>query len=193
MAYLYSRPTRSNFGSGTSSPMGDFSGSVQPGSVSATIPGTTFPVPKDVTPFEQVLPYDRIFNPKLINQLAIEQTRPDLDRQQYQDSRALERGLAASGGWRFGAANSSRNRLSDVYTRMGKEQAADFSDTINNYLTDWYNRQYQSYYQNPARFTLPTLPTFDSVVGNRSMGGTSSYRSPYKVSNTGALYLPGAY
>lgn len=169
----------------------------QPPSNNPYIPQTTFPAPNAVTPFEQVLPFDRVFDPTLINQLAESQLRPDLDRQQYEASRNLERNLANTGGFRLGSANVSRTNLSDAYARALAEQSGAFTGQVKDWVTDWYNRQYQSYYQNPARFTLPQLPTFENYAREKGISGPSTtgvpYKSPFKIASTGAMYLPGAY
>ena len=31
---------------------------------------------------------------------------------------------------------------------------------------DWYNRQAQAYYKNPAAWKMPTLPTWDEYMGD---------------------------
>lgn len=140
----------------------------------STIPGTNIPAPNEVTPFEKVLPYEKVFNPTLINDLATQQLKPELDRQQHVDKRDLWRNLAMTGAYRTGHAGVQNQRLMDNYSRALKEQTAQFTGQVNDWTQDWYNRQYESYYKNPARFTLPKLPSFDDYLKMNPVTGPGS-------------------
>lgn len=160
------------------------------------IEGTNLPTPNPVTPFEQVLPYDKVFNQGMISQLAESQLRPEWDRNRYQGMRELDRSLAGTGAWRLGTGQAARTSLRDAYDRNFAEQKMDYTSTVNDYLTDWYERNYQQYYTNPGRFQAPALPTWDDYsrqVGEPTMSGGYTYQSPYKTSSTGSLYFSSLY
>lgn len=188
--WLLNQINQGNYGAAQAQPQAAAAGG------GALIPGTNIPAPQEVTPFDQVLPFSKVFDPTLINQLAEQQIRPDVERAQYQASRGLEKQLAAGGGWRLGTAGGHRQNLADTYSRQLQEQTGAFTGQMKDWMQDWYNRQYESYYKNPARFKLPTLPKWDDFMKEKGMTNTpggSTYQSPYKTSPTGSLYLPGAY
>ncbi len=134
----------------------------------------TPPTINNVTPFSEVLPYEKIFNQQLINQLAQQQLTPDLNRQQGQEMGNLGRQFAISGAYRTGQAPVMAQKVLDNYSRMLKEQTAGFTGQVNDWMTDWYNRQSEAYYKNPARFQLPTLPTFDQYLNNNPQYQTTA-------------------
>lgn len=141
-----------------------------------TIPGTTFPVPNKMTPFEEVLPYDRVFNRDFVNQLGMQQIMPEISRERRSSMRELDRGLAGSGAFRMGVADTSRRSLNDFYTRSLRERVSDFTNTIDDYTSNWYNQQMERYATNPARFKLPTLPTFDQYSQQRTQASAPATR-----------------
>lgn len=128
------------------------------------IPGTSIPIPKDRTPFDKVLPFDRIFQKNLINQLAYSQVAPDIYRAQRDELNNLGRAMALSGAYRTGHAPREIQNTRDRYGRRVKESQARFTGTVKDWLTDWYNRQAQAYYKNAAGWKMPTLPTFDKYA-----------------------------
>lgn len=124
------------------------------------------PTPTQRTPFGEILPFDTIFNPGQINQMAQDQIAPDINRAQSYDTDTLMRNMASSGGFRTGRAGFERGRLADAYSRQLKEQTASFTGNVQDWLTDWYNRQSESYYKDPSGFVKPTVPTFDQYLQN---------------------------
>lgn len=149
----------------------------------------TPPAPAAVTPFESVLPYDKIFNPNLIQSLAESQVLPDVNRQQASSLQDYYRNLGATGGFRSGVGIAQKQNIMDQYKRQGQEEVGNFSNTINNLGTDWYNKLKINYNQQPGMFMQNALPTFDQFLqqnpnlGNLYSQGTSTnnqYSNPFK-------------
>lgn len=147
----------------------------------------SLPTPTNVTPFSQVLPYERVFNPQLINQLAMDQLSPDINRQQGQSMNDLGRQMVMSGAYRTGQAPVMAQKVLDGFSRMLKEQTSQFSGQVNNWMTDWYNRQSEGYYKNPSRYQLPTLPTYDQYLKNNPQ-----YQQPTGSTNPALKKQPTA-
>jgi|GEM_PF-4473846 len=133
--------------------------------------------PAAITPFSKILPYDKIFNPNQINSLAESQINPEIRRQGEQARVGQDRGFAQSGAYRSGVAIGDRQRMVDSFERSRKEQVSQFTGNIDNALTDWYNRQSQTYYKNPSKFKSPTLPTFEQYANANNGGITDLYRA----------------
>lgn len=158
------------------SPMGRYTGSydqniwlwnqIQKGNVGtpAQSAPSGIPTPTSRTPFSEVLPFDKIFNPNLVTGLAESQINPEIGRQYTSDRRSLDQNLAATGAWRAGLAGVNRQNLSDRTERSRKEQVQGFTDVIKDYANDWYNRQYESYNKNPSAFVMPKLPTYEEYI-----------------------------
>ena len=125
---------------------------------------TTQYKPKQRTPFSQVMPFDKVFKPDLINNLATSQLRPEINRNKREDLRNLNRGLARSGAYRTGHAGLQRQNLADAYSRNLKEQRSSYTNQMRDWLTNWYNQQSQNYYRNPVSYTMPTLPSYDEFT-----------------------------
>jgi hypothetical protein len=141
------------------------------------------PTPTARTPFSEVLPFDKIFNPNLVTSLAESQVSPDIDRRYATDRRMLDQNLAASGAWRSGLAGVNRQNLSDTTERSRKEGVQGFTDVIKNYANDWYNRQYEQYNKNPSGFVMPKLPSYEEFIqGNPD--AFNSYTSATNVPTT---------
>lgn len=174
----------------------------------------TPPAPTQRTAFSEVLPYEKVFNPTLINQLALSQLQPEINRQQAQASGDLWRNLALSGAYRTGQAGARNQNLVDSYGRLLKEQTADFTGKVNDWATDWYNRQSENYYKNPSAYVMPTLPTFDQFMKSNppvagayppttgtnanppswlKNKGVSSIEDRKKGGNIGGIGTPGIY
>lgn len=122
------------------------------------------PVPEARKAFSEVMPWEKVFNQNLIQGLAESQIMPEIQRQQSSATEDLNRGLASSGGYRLGSAGVQREGLNDAFSRQAKEQTGQFGSSMKDYLTDWYNRQSESYYKNPSAFVMPTLPSYDQFV-----------------------------
>lgn len=150
---------------------GDYgsSGSKSSGGNSDLIPGTNIPKPKTRTAFSEVLPFEKVFQDDLINEMALGQLLPDIERGRNQEMRSLGRDLARSGRWRTGIADAQRQQLNDAYARQLREQQNQFTNQIKDWTQDWYNRQSESYYKNPSGWNMPTLPTFDDYAKERGL------------------------
>lgn len=147
-----------------------------------------FQAPKAMTPFSSIMPYDKVFNPSLIQNLSESQVMPDVQRQQNQAMYGLNQGLASTGGFRSGQADFQRQNLANQYQRQGAEQTQGFSDSINNYLNDWYNKQYTQYYENPNAYNAPKVPDMNSYLQqnpnlsaayNQQTNVQNKYKNPY--------------
>lgn len=136
------------------------------------IAGTTIQAPTARTAFEKIMPYEKIFNPTLIDQLATQQLKPELDRSEKVDRQNLWRNMAMSGAYRTGVAKVQDKTLADQYSRQFAEQKSQFGGQMNDWLTNWYNQQYDRYYRNPSAYVAPTTPTYDQYAANIS----SAYR-----------------
>lgn len=122
--------------------------------------------PKPITPFEQFLPYDKIFNSNLITGIAENQINPEVARAQDQGIFDFERGLGQTGGFRFGMAEMDRKNLLNSFERDRKQRIASFIDSISNLTNDWYNKQKETYYKTPSRYVMPALPTMNNFLTN---------------------------
>lgn len=134
------------------------------GNNSTASSGNGIPTPSTITPFSQVLPFDKVFDPNLVNQLATSQVAPDIQRAQALSLASLNRGLAASGGFRSGLADFQRNNTVNDYARQQAEQVNNFTDTIKNAGNQWYTNLQTQYGQNPSSFVMPTVPDLNSFL-----------------------------
>lgn len=133
------------------------------------------PSPAKLTPFSQVLPYDKIFNPDQVNQLAYSQVAPDIQRAQSRDLATTQRAQAGNGSYRTGSASQQLQDLQDHYSRQLKEQTQQFGGELNDYASTWYNQQAQNYETSPSTYVQPTLPTFeDFMKTNPALGSAYS-------------------
>lgn len=140
--------------------------------------------PTKRTPFSKVLPFDKVFDPTLVGQLAEENINPEINRQSTQSMRDLNSNLAQTGAFRTGLAASRRGNLSDAYERLRKQQVQGFISAIKNPLTDWYNKQERNYYENPTGWKMPTLPTYNEYIQQNPqlsnlLQGNSVYQDPF--------------
>lgn len=138
--------------------------------------------PKTRTPFTEMLPFDKVFNPSLITALAESQINPEIARQKADAVGQQQRGFAQSGSFRSGYAPFQRQQLSDQYERQRREQVQGFSDNINNMANDWYTREMERYGKNPSAYVMPTLPTFDEFMG-QNQGLSNLYSNMTNVPN----------
>jgi len=147
------------------------------------------PTPTQRTAFDQVLPYEKVFNKNLITGLAESQINPEMERQFRQGMMQLTSDLAGSGAYRTGRGSSSLQSLTDATERQRKEQVGSFVSQIGDYTTDWYNQQKESYYKNPTGFVAPTLPSYEQfsqqnpALANAYNNQTNipiNYQNPFK-------------
>lgn len=133
--------------------------------------------PKPLTPFSKLLPFERVFREQDLNALASSQIDPEINRARDLSRNDQDRGFAQSGAFRTGVAIAEKQRLLDNFERQRKEQSNQFTGNIKNALTDWYNKQSETYYKNPSRFKMPTLPTFDQFANQQSTKLTDLYKT----------------
>lgn len=126
--------------------------------------------------FSEVLPYEQAFNKNLMTSLAESQINPEIARASRASRLDLDRGLASSGAYRTGRADVSRKNLADQYERQRKEQVAGFTGNLQDWTTDWYNKQYETYNKNPSAFVMPELPGY-SEFAQANPGLASTYQA----------------
>lgn len=152
--------------------------------VSRSMPTPVKPVlsaaPQPRKAFSEVLPFDKVFNPNLITGFAESQINPEIARQRFSQTQDLGRGLASSGGWMSGTGNMAQTDLLNNLERARKEQVGGFTDTIKNNLTDWYNRQYDTYNKNPSAFVMPELPSMNQYLNNNP-GMAAAYNNATNI------------
>jgi len=178
--FLLQQIAKGNFGLGQAAPAAPQQADTQ------ALAGTAPQLRKS---FNEVLPFDTVFNDNLVTGLAESQINPEIQRQSYDSMNNLNRNLAQSGAYRTGGANYQRGSLSDAYERQRKEQVGQFSGQIKNYATDWYNRQYEDYNKNPAMFAMPSVPSANEFLKtnpglaqqyNQQTSAPTTYTNPYK-------------
>jgi len=146
------------------------------------------PTPSTITPFSQVLPYDKLFNPNLVTGLVEGFVAPDINRNRESGFQDLNSNLAATGRFRTGMANVDRENFGNQFSRQLQEQTAAGVGQFNNYLTDYYNNQSEQYYKNPSTYTQDTLPTFDSFASNNP-GLSGQYGNQTNIPNSYQNYF----
>ncbi len=155
----------------------------QPATGNANLAGFTIPTPTARTSFEELLPYQKVFNQQLITGLAESQINPEMARQSRLALQQLSGNLGSSGAYRTGRGAESVTNLQDSLERQRREQVQGFTDQIGAYTTDWYNKQKDNYYKNPSAFVQPTLPTFDQFV-QQNPGLANAYNTQTNVNTT---------
>jgi len=144
------------------------------------------PTPTARPAFSSVMPYDQVFSPELLDQLAASQINPELSRQQASGVYDYNRGLAQSGGYMSGRGRAGRQDLADAYSRQGVEQRSAYKGQIEDWTNDWYNKQAVNYGTNPLAGAMPTLPTFDqfkSTLTSPRPTGTQGVNNQFSLSN----------
>lgn len=183
------------------SPMGGYTGSfdqnmylwnqIKEGNYGGTAPNSAgaptgdlgIPTPNPVTPFESVMPYNTAFNRNLMTGMVEDFVAPEVGRQRAEASRGLESNLAGSGMWRTGLAGHKRQQLDDRFSRQQAEQTGQYLGQFDDWSTNWYNTQKKNYYENPAGYVRPELPTAESYLQNNP-AAANAYQTQTNVPTT---------
>jgi hypothetical protein len=121
---------------------------------------------KDQTSFTDLIPIDTVVNKNLLNQFANSQTDPEINRLKSTGMNDFFKGLASTGGYRFGTGRQREGALSDNFERQRKEMANQFFTSGADNLTNYYNELMNEYYRDPNAFE------FDPLSINQKLGYT---------------------
>lgn len=138
---------------------------------------TTTPVIEERKSFYDVLPFDKVFDPELVNQMATGQINPEVQRERESSMNQLNTNLVGSGAYRTGRASTARRSLNDALDRSLKERVSSYTNTIKDLANEWYKTQYESYNKNPSVWKMPSLPTYEEFASSAGTPATSTQLS----------------
>jgi hypothetical protein len=131
-------------------------------------------IPEDLTAFSKILPYEQVFDPATIQNLAHQMLFPDVYRERAGALRGLGQNMALSGAYRTGRAATSNEDMMNQYMRKLGEQKLELGDTVDEWMNNWYTNELYGYSTSPSTYSRPDkLPTFEEYMAEQGLEAPS--------------------